>query len=104
MLLSNPLTARLTFVEDDGIIVAPKIGELKADEIKKRHWIHLFDGRLQFAQAYVSPNWYQGGSNNLTMLVNLNFDVKLNRNYHRIFWLSFLPHTSLISTEPPKTR
>jgi hypothetical protein len=78
----DPLTARLTFVEDDGIIVAPKIGELKADEIKKRHWIHLFDGRLQFAQAYVSPNWYQGGSNNLTMLVNLNFDVKLNRNYH----------------------
>jgi len=79
----DPQSAKLTFIEDNGIIFNPNLPDsLPADKIEKRHWIRNFDARLQFAQAYVSPNWYQGGSNNLTMLLGLNYDVKLNRNYH----------------------
>ena len=50
--------------------------------VKKRHWIRSFASSLQFSQAYVSPNWYQGGNNNLNMLINVQYDVKLNPKYH----------------------
>lgn len=56
-------------------------GQLSYD-IKKRHWLRTFNSSLHFSQAYISPNWYQGGNNNLNMLVNLNYNVKLNQVYH----------------------
>ena len=55
---------------------------LHAEELKKRHWIRTFTASLQFSQAYVSPNWYQGGNNSLTVLGNLYYNVKLNPKYH----------------------
>ena len=50
--------------------------------VQKRHWIRTFASSLQFSQAYVSPNWYQGGNNNLNTLINVQYDVKLNPKYH----------------------
>ena len=50
--------------------------------VKKRHWLRTFTASLQFSQAYVSPNWYQGGNNNLIMLANILYNVKLNTEYH----------------------
>lgn len=55
---------------------------LVADEVKKRHWIRNFNASLQFSQAYVSPNWYQGGNNNLNLLSQLFYNVKLNQEFH----------------------
>jgi hypothetical protein len=55
---------------------------LQAQVVKKRHWIQAFNASLQFSQAYVSPNWYQGGNNNLNALANVNYNVKLNQAYH----------------------
>lgn len=52
-------------------------------EFQKRHWIKTFNASLQFSQAYVSPNWYQGGNNNLNMLGNIYYNVKLNPEYHK---------------------
>ena len=43
------------------------VDDLQAD-IDRKHWIHSFDASLQFSQAYISPNWYQGGNNNLNMI------------------------------------
>lgn len=79
----DPSSARLTFVPDTLAIpgadtTTPEI-KLKLDP---KHWLHAFDARLQFSQAYISPNWYQGGSNNLTMMLGLMYNVKLNQNYH----------------------
>lgn len=53
-----------------------------AEEIKKRHWIKNFSASLQFSQAYVSPNWYQGGNSNVNALANIYYNVKLNQKYH----------------------
>lgn len=50
--------------------------------IEKRHWVRSFSASLQFSQAYISPNWYQGGNNNLNMLANIYYNVKLNPVYH----------------------
>ncbi len=56
---------------------------ITAEAIKKRHWIQTFNASLQFSQAYVSPNWYQGGNNNLNALANIYYNVKLNQEYHK---------------------
>lgn len=50
--------------------------------VRKKHWLHLFDGSIQFSQAYLSPNWYQGGTNNLSLLIGLLWNVRLNEAYH----------------------
>lgn len=51
-------------------------------EQQKKHWLHKFNTGLQFSQAYVSKNWYQGGNNYLALLFNFYWDVQLNPTYH----------------------
>lgn len=51
-------------------------------DINERHWLHNLNLGLQFSQAYISPNWYQGGNNNLTVLANFLWDVSINPVYH----------------------
>lgn len=51
-------------------------------KIDKKHWLHTLNGEVQFSQAYLSPNWYQGGNNNLSLLINFLWNVKLNEAYH----------------------
>lgn len=53
-----------------------------AAPVRKRHWLQVLTASLQFSQAYVSPNWYQGGNNNLNALGNIYYNVKLNPSYH----------------------
>lgn len=48
----------------------------------KRHWLHVVNTGLQFSQAYISKNWYQGGSDYLALLFNFLWDVQLNTVYH----------------------
>lgn len=55
--------------------------DLEAD-VGKKHWLRTFNVSLQFSQAYVSPNWYQGGNNNLNFLGNIYYNVKLNPAFH----------------------
>ncbi len=62
-----------------GADVAPT---LEASPVKKSHWIRTFNASLQFSQAYVSPNWYQGGNNALNALAHIFYNVKLNQAYH----------------------
>lgn len=60
----------------------PAASTISSAPVQKRHWIRAFNASLQFSQAYVSPNWYQGGNNNLNMLATLFYNVKLNPEYH----------------------
>lgn len=69
-------------IEIQELAEAPAAPTIEAPEVKKRHWIRTFDAALQFSQAYVSPNWYQGGNNNLNTLATLYYNVKLNQEYH----------------------
>lgn len=49
---------------------------------KVKGWLKSFNASLQFSQAYVSENWYQGGTSNLNLLAGLNYNVKLNPNVY----------------------
>lgn len=74
----DPASARIVLAE------APKTNnkpELKAT-YAKRHWVHAFNINLQFSQAYVSPNWYQGGNSNINGLFTSYYNVKLNPAFH----------------------
>lgn len=51
-------------------------------DIEKRHWLHVLNTGVQFSQAYLSKNWYQGGNNYLALLGNFFWDVQLNQVYH----------------------
>lgn len=46
------------------------------------YWLHTVGSSLQFSQAYISDNWYQGGNDYLALLFNFNWDVALNTVYH----------------------
>ena len=37
---------------------------------------------MQFTQAYISGNWYQGGENNLALLGSINWNCNLNQDVH----------------------
>lgn len=67
---------------DTDPLAAEIVQELEVPVIKMRNWIHTIDGSLQFSQAYISENWYQGGNNNLNILGNFTWNVALNQNAH----------------------
>lgn len=78
----DPTEAKITIqevVRDAKTLASEKVGEAN---IKRINWIKKFDGGVQFSQAYLSPNWYQGGNSNLNAIVNLLYNVKLNPAYH----------------------
>lgn len=77
----DPTKASITVEE---IVIDPNAvkGEVDPVDIDKKHWLHDFNGLVQFSQAYNSPNWYQGGNNNLNMIINAIYNVKLNQAFH----------------------
>lgn len=46
------------------------------------NWLHTVKTGLQLSQAYVSGNWYQGGSDYLAFLGDFLWDVQLNNVYY----------------------
>jgi len=54
----------------------------KPVDLGRINWLKNFDGSLQFSQAYLSPNWYQGGKSNLNAILNLIYRVNLNQKFH----------------------
>ncbi len=75
----NPEDHTVSINEIKTDITAPTI---EAEAVKKKHWIKAFASSLQFSQAYVSPNWYQGGNNNINALLDIKYNVKLNQKFH----------------------
>ncbi|MCH5227208.1 MAG: DUF3078 domain-containing protein [Muribaculaceae bacterium] len=69
--------------------------------LKKKHWLHTVGAQLQFSQAYVSPNWYQGGNNYLSLLFGFNWKVELNQVYHpKLLFQSDLNYKLALSSNP----
>lgn len=77
----DPTKASIT-VEEITVTAQEIRDDVKPVEVQRRNWLHDFTGLVQFSQAYVSPNWYQGGNNNLNMIVNAVWNVKLNPAFH----------------------
>lgn len=81
--------------------IDPDNAVIPEEEVKKIHWLHKVSTQLQFSQAYVSPNWYQGGNNYLAMLFNFNWNVQLNQVYHpNLLFQSDLSYKVAFSSNP----
>ena len=76
----DPVTTMIV-LEPDEMKPSDNPDRLPVD-IAPKHWIKSFAASLQFSQAYISPNWYQGGNSNLNMIAQLVYDVKLNQKLH----------------------
>ncbi len=59
------------------------IGAIEGEKIKVRKWIHSYNASVQFSQAYLSKNWYQGGENNVNVIGQFVWNVKLNENVYK---------------------
>lgn len=84
----------------------PEIDEnktrLETAAISKRHWLHNAQAGIQFSQAYVSSNWYQGGNDYLALLLNALWDVQLNKVYHPdLMFQSTVSYKLGINSTPP---
>lgn len=77
-----PLDPQSAKFEITKIEAKPKVAEDIKIDVGRRHWVKVFNSSMQFSQAYISPNWYQGGSNNLNTLLQVYYDVKLNQAFH----------------------
>ena len=74
--------------------------ELVPVDFEKRHWLNKFGMNLQFSQAYVSSNWYQGGNSSLNLIADFTYQSKLNTKFHPnlLFENYFQWKTALAST------
>ncbi len=77
----DPSTYRIT-VTDVEVKKESLAQTVAPEEVKRVNWLQSFNGSLQFSQAYISPNWYQGGNNNLNMIANAIYNVKLNQTFY----------------------
>ena len=75
----NP-TNRMVTIEEKKYT---NLEKAQAGAVKVRNWIHSFNSSIQLSQAYLSENWYQGGENNINVLGNFVWNVKLNNNIHK---------------------
>ncbi|MBD5179913.1 MAG: DUF3078 domain-containing protein [Bacteroidales bacterium] len=73
-------------------------------EIKRKNWLHSFQGSLQFSQAYNSPNWYQGGNNNVNLIGDFVWNVKLNPAfYSKILFENTVQYRLALNSAPDDT-
>lgn len=80
VLTADPENATYIFTEAPTLSTTPV--EIAAPEIKKQHWLNKFGTNIQFSQAFVSPNWYQGGNNSLNMIADFTYQSNLNTKFH----------------------
>lgn len=70
-------------------------------ELPRKNWLHTFNVGLQFSQAYVSSNWYQGGNSYLAGLFNFTWNVDLNQVFHpKLLFQSSLQYKLAVNSNP----
>lgn len=99
---ADPTTA-LTVFEEVGAAVAPVVpppAQLAVSDMARQHWLNKLGVLLQFSQAYVSSNWYQGGNNSLNLIADFTYQSNLNTKFHPklLFENFFQWRTALAST------
>ncbi len=97
----DPSTAQVVITEISDSIISAAEQEIAPPVIVRRNWLHDFDGLVQFTQAYNSPNWYQGGNSNMSMLVNAIYKLNLNTKFHPDLLFENTLQCKLVLTSAP---
>lgn len=101
----DPQTAKLEVTEFNNLPVeSVKTLVPEAEKLKPLRWINTFDGSLQFSQAYISPNWYQGGKSNLNMILDARYNIKLNpKVYDKVIFETNVQYKLGVNNAPDDT-
>ena len=91
-----------------GYLKRLNLPEVKADRPLEVHpdgerinWLHVCNVGLQLSQAYVSSNWYQGGTSHLAVLANFLWDVQLNNVYYpKLIFQSAVSYKLSVNSTP----
>lgn len=102
---ADPITAATIFEEIGavpGAVTVDKVAAIEAQqEVRKHHWLNKFNVLLQFSQAFVSPNWYQGGNNSLNLLADFKYESKLNTKFHpNLLFENFFQWRTVMTSTP----
>ena len=91
-------------IEEDPLAVSQVKDAPKPVDIKRKNWLHDFQASLHFSQAYNSPNWYQGGNNNLNIICQGIHSVKLNQAfYQNIMFENIIQYKLALNSAPEDT-
>lgn len=101
----DPITAATIFEEIGAmpgkVTVDNKPAIEAQQEVKKQHWLNRFNVLLQFSQAYVSPNWYQGGNNSLSLQSDIRYESKLNTKFHpKLMFENYFQWRTVLTSTP----
>lgn len=101
---ADPTNAIMIF-EEIGAVPAPvEISapiDMAASEITLQHWLNKFTALLQFSQGFVSPNWYQGGNNSLSLLADFQYTSNLNTKFHpKLMFENFIQWRTAMTRTP----
>ncbi len=77
----DPSKSKIT-IQETTIDKSKLLADVAPVEYGRKNWLHTFEASLQFSQAFVSPNWYQGGNNNVNTFSDVKWNVKLNNKFH----------------------
>ena len=81
IILGDPHHGMLT-IAPPTVSVPDEAQPVNTPNLRIHNWLHVFNASLQFTQAYISGNWYQGGENNLALLGTINWNCNLNQDLH----------------------
>ncbi len=101
---ADPITAATIFEEIGampGSVEVTTVAVEAQQEVRKQHWLNKFGVLLQFSQAFVSPNWYQGGNNSLNLLSDFKYESKLNTKFHpKLMFENYFQWRTVLTSTP----
>lgn len=95
--MDNP--AEVTVVT--GNIASDVNAQVEQVQIAKQHWKNKLGINLQFSQAYISPNWYQGGTSSLNLIADFTYTSNLNTQLHpKLLFENFFQWRTALTSAP----
>lgn len=102
--IADPMSTVTVFKEIGGLpekVTADKPENVAAVEINKQHWLNKLALNLQFSQAYISPNWYEGGNNSLSLIADFTYQSNLNTKFHpNLLFENFFQWKTVLTSAP----
>ncbi len=74
-IIENDPVKQILSIKDKPVVLTNNVA---VQEVKVKRWILGFQSAVQFSQVYISDNWYQGGTSNISLLSDQQFSIKYN--------------------------
>lgn len=98
MVVNDPTKASVNLGDITAAEVTAQVDQV---EVGRQHWQNKLGINLQFSQAYVSPNWYQGGNSSLNLIADFTYSSNLNTKLHpKLLFENFFQWRTALTDAP----